>query len=226
MINNLERRQINIEGDWSMNEIKRIDHIFEALSRLTGSDSIADLFNQQTTTLHHSGRSGRVGRTRRSHIFLDDQWTDWTLAHELGHRWNNAWERQPEHFLQKVIGAGRLEWIKYYLRRFEKWLEKHLKRLGVKKRIDWRHLWYSAGNAPPPCGVDRNFNASEDLAESFASILFPAQAKKRAREAAARTRDRFDHWDWGKIYENYEQTPRGKLIIQRLKEHVSSEKHV
>ncbi len=209
---------VKLEGDWSQQEIDRIVMILLRLSERAGGRSIPELFNGQPTILHHSGRPGRVGRTRGCDIYLDDDWTDWTLAHELGHRWNNAWRRLPERGLRKTIRAGKLEWVKKGLRRIEKWLENLLQRLGYKARLDWHTLWYHAGDAPPPCGVDRNFNASEDLAECFAATLLQEDAQRRARKAAERTRGIGEKWNWPSQFSYFSATPRGQLLMRLLKD--------
>lgn len=208
---------IHLEGDWSRHEKYRILNIFQRLSVLSGGISIPQLFNHQSTILNHSGRPGRVGRTRGGDIFLDDDWTDWTFAHELGHRWNNAWNRRPEKRLRKVVGAGKLEWLKKCLRHVEKWLEKALRRLGFKSRLDWRGLWYHPGEAPPPCGVDRNFNASEDLAESFAAIIFQEDVRRRARRAIERIGVIGKRWDWPSLFQHFLLTPRGQFVMALLR---------
>ena len=216
--------KIHLAGDWSRHEKYRILNIFQRLSHHAGGRSIPALFNGQSTTLHHSGRPGRVGRTRGSDIFLDDNWTDWTFAHELGHRWNNAWHRQPEKQLQRMVGAGRLEWLKKTLRRFTKSLEKMLIGIGLKIHMDWHAFWYHPGEAPPPCGVDRNFNASEDLAESFAAIIFQEDAQKRARRAVERIGKFGKRWDWPSHFQNYHATPRGQAMGALLRR-LPAEKH-
>ncbi len=162
MLKDLLNWGIELIGEWSTDEINRIHGVFQKLADLGGGPSLRNLFNDQKTILYHSDRSGKVGRTKGGEIFLDSSWTNWTLAHELGHRWNNAWARQPEENLRTALGAGKFEWIKRQLRRFEKWLTRVLRSWGGKTKIDWKALWYNPGGGAPPCGVDRNFNSSED----------------------------------------------------------------
>ena len=212
----LTRWGIHLEGAWTRHEKYRILNVFQRLSRNAGGKSIPLLFNQQATTLRHSGRPGRVGRTRGSEILLDEHWTDWTLAHELGHRWNNAWRRQPEKRLQRMVGAGRWEWLRKGLRGGVKWAEKALKKVGLEARLDWQPLWYHPGQAAPPCGVDRNFNASEDLAESFAAAIFGEDAQKRARRAVERSGEVGKKWDWPSQFQSYAATPRGQAMASLL----------
>ena len=218
LLNRMENWQIQLEDEWSLEEIQRVLKVFDTLAEQTGTSSIPQLFNHQITILKHSGRPGRVGRTKGNEIILDDNWTDWTFAHELGHRWNNAWERLPEQRLRQAVGAGKFEWLKRALRRFEKWLERVFKKFDVKKKIDWPTLWYQPGSAPPPCGVDRNFNASEDLAESFAATIFPAEAKTRTNNVATRAIAFAKSWDWSTTFSDYLQTPRGQITLQTIKE--------
>ena len=206
-----------LEGDWTPEEVTRILAVFQRLSDLAEDRDVIELFNHQPTVFHHSGRPGRVGRTRGHDIFLDNDWTDWTLAHELGHRWNNAWNRQPEQRLRRAVQAGKFEWLKHSLRLLTKWLESRLRDLGIKSRLDWQALWYKPGKSPPPCGLDRNFNASEDLAESFAGIIFPAQIKERAKRAAARLNKSRTDWDWGQKVASFTETARGETVLKTLR---------
>ena len=214
----LENWKIQLEGEWSLEELQRVLKVFETLAQQADAKTIPQLFNHQTTILRHSGRPGRVGRTKANEIMLDNDWTDWTFAHELGHRWNNAWDRLPEQRLRQALGAGKLEWLMRSLRRFQKWLERVLKKFNIKKNFDWPILWYKPGDAPPPCGVDRNFNASEDLAESFAATIFPAEAKTRTSNVATRTIKLAKSWDWSTTFSDYLQTPRGQITLQTIKE--------
>jgi hypothetical protein len=220
----LSQWNVLLDGDWSRQEVDRIANVFQRISEGAGGKPISTLFNGQTTFLQHSGRPGRVGRTRGAYIYLDKDWTDWTFAHELGHRWNNAWNRQPERLLRQTVGAGKLEWLKMGLRRFEKWLEKLLRRLGFNGRLDWRALWYHPGDAPPPCGVDRNFNASEDLAESFAGIIFQDDAQNRAQQASERMGHLGERWNWPLKFAKFSATPRGQSTIHLLNTLTAKEK--
>ena len=210
----LSQRQIAFEGDWTEGEQERILTVFERIEALA-QQGTRGIFNGQTTTFRKSGRPGRAGRTLGGTVELDGDWTDWTLAHELGHRWNNAWQRTPERDLRASLGAGGWEWLKRPLRRFEKSLERFLKKLGVTKRLDWRALWYHAGQAAPPCGADRNFNASEDLAESFAASIFPQDAKERAAKASKRLAKA--DWDWGEQKGEFNRTQRGEFVQRRMR---------
>lgn len=217
--------KVELDGDWSRGEIDRIIKILNRLIAEADGKSISELLNNQQTTLHHSGRPGRVGHTRGADVYLDKDWTDWTLAHELGHRWNNAWKRQPEKRLRKTLRAGRLEWLMKGLRRFEKWLERALKPLEFKGHLDWHKLWYQPGDAPPPCGVDRNFNASEDLAESFAAIIFQENAQNRSRRAVKRLGAHGQKWNWPAQFLKFSETPRGQVMLRLLKNLVAEEEY-
>lgn len=210
----LNSRKIVLKGNWTETETGRILAVLRRIEAVSGQN-VSGVFNQQATTFIKSGRSGRVGRTRGSEVELDADWTDWTLAHELGHRWNNAWQRTPERDLRTSLGAGRGEWLKRPLRRFEKALERTLKKLGIQKRLDWQALWYHPGQAAPPCGADRNFNASEDLAESFAASVFPEVAKERAAKASKRL-VRAD-WDWGEQKGTFGKTMRGEYVQKQMR---------
>jgi hypothetical protein len=210
----LSQRQIAFEGDWTAGEQERILSVLERIEALA-QQGTRGVFNGQATTFRKSGRPGRAGRTLGGTVELDGDWTDWTLAHELGHRWNNAWRRTPERDLRTQMGAGGWEWLKRPLRRFEKSLERFLKKLGITKRLDWRALWYHPGQAAPPCGADRNFNASEDLAESFAASVFPQDAKERAAKASKRLAKA--DWDWGEQKGAFSRTQRGEFVQSRMR---------
>ncbi|QRN83291.1 hypothetical protein JR338_00600 [Chloroflexota bacterium] len=207
----LIKSKVVLEGDWAEDEARRILAVMQRIEALAGKN-VASVFNGQETIFRHSSRAGRVGRTIGGTVELDAEWTDWTLAHELGHRWNNAWQRSPERDLRTRLQAGRLEWLKRPLRHFEKWLERSL---GLKKRLDWQALWYHTGIAAPPCGSDRNFNASEDLAECFASSVFPEVAKGRATKAAKRGEK--SDWDWGTNHKEFNETTRGQHIMSQMR---------
>ncbi|MBG0770734.1 MAG: hypothetical protein H0S82_03450 [Anaerolineaceae bacterium] len=212
----LIKSKVVLTGDWTEAETKRISAVLKRIERLSSRD-VASVFNGQETTFRHSTRAGRAGRTIGGTVELDAEWTDWTLAHELGHRWNNAWQRRPERDLRTSLQAGRLEWLKRPLRRFEKWLEQSLKKLGAKTKLDWQALWYHPGSAAPPCGSDRNFNASEDLAECFAASVFPEVAKERAAKAAKRVAKSRHDWDWGKAHPEFGATLRGQFLRSELR---------
>ena len=210
----LNQRQIAFEGDWTDGEQERILTVLERIEALAHRD-LPKVLNGQSTTFRKSGRPGRAGRTLGGLVELDADWTDWTLAHELGHRWNNAWQRTPERDLRTSLGAGGWEWLKRPLRRFEKSLEHLLKKIGVTARLDWQALWYHPGQAAPPCGADRNFNASEDLAESFAASVFPQEAKERAAKASQRLAKA--GWDWGEQKGDFDRTKRGEFLQRRMR---------
>ncbi|MBG0787329.1 MAG: hypothetical protein H0S79_19740 [Anaerolineaceae bacterium] len=210
----LIKNKVVLEGDWTEAEAQRILAVYKRIEALAGRN-LTGVFNGQETTFRHSARTGRAGRTIGGTVELDAEWTDWTLAHELGHRWNNAWQRSPERDLRTRLQAGRMEWLKRPLRRLEKWLERSL---GLKKRLDWQALWYHTGNAAPPCGSDRNFNASEDLAECFAASVLPEAAKERAAKAAKRLEKSKQDWDWGKAHSKFGDTPRGLALISQMRE--------
>ncbi len=210
----LTQWNVQLEGEWTAAEAERIKTVFERLGELMGgSDRLPARFNGKTTHMHHSGRPGRAGYTIGDDVYLNDDWTDWTLAHELGHRWNNAWGREPQKLLQKEMRAGQGEWLKLPVRRWlkktERFMTKHWEFTG---RLDWRSLWDHTGDGPPPCGVDRNFNASEDFAECFAAAVFPEDAKGRAQRAAKKLGEKSKNWDWSQKTPSFEKTPRGQQI--------------
>jgi len=78
--------QIELLGEWSSDEVNRIHSIFETLTNNARTNHLPELLSGLPTTLQHSGCVGTVGRTRGNTILLDDAWSNWTLAHEIGHR--------------------------------------------------------------------------------------------------------------------------------------------
>ncbi len=112
--------------------------------------------------------------------------TAWTICHELAHGWDaaNSWRSSTR--MAKATHSG------FLFPRLHLW------------RPPWKFFWYRVGSPPPPCGIDRNFNAIEDFAESVTAYLYPEEAAKRANERG------YPYEKWG--YNAFHNTPRGEFI--------------
>lgn len=116
--------------------------------------------------------------------------TTWTVAHEFAHAWDASLGWRLSRQLKAETGSG-------FTFKFihTKWPR-------------WKFFWYYAGSPPPPCGVDKNFTAAEDFAETVAAYIFPEEAKRRA---AARG---YPYEKWG--YQHFHDTPRGQFLKRLL----------
>ena len=112
--------------------------------------------------------------------------TSWTIAHELAHRWDASTGWVLSKRLRRDTHSGFLFRPLHIL------------------RPSWKIFWYRVGSLPPPCGVDKNFNAIEDFAESVTAFLYPEEAAKRAAERG------YPYEKWG--YGHFHDTPRGKIV--------------
>ena len=112
--------------------------------------------------------------------------TTWTITHELAHGWDASTGWQFSKRMAKTTRSGLL------FPRLHLW------------RPPWKLFWYHVGSPPPPCGVDRHFNAIEDFAESVTAYLYPEEAARRAADRG------YPYEQWGYIH--FGETPRGKFI--------------
>lgn len=116
--------------------------------------------------------------------------TTWTIAHELAHSWDaaNGWRHSKA--MRKATKSG-FRWHAVY-----RW------------QPGWKFFWYRVGSPPPPCGVDKHFNAVEDFAEAVTAFLYPEEAAKRAAERG------MPYEKWG--YVHFHETPRGKFVKELM----------
>ena len=133
-----------------------------------------------------------LGLTSKGLVRLNPKYlTEWTIIHELAHAWD----------------AGNNWLISDILRR-----ETHS---GFRSR--WLHsiypnrkqFLYHVGSPPAPCGIDKNFTAKEDFAESLTAYLFPDEARCRA------SRRGYSYEFNGFIH--FHDTPRGQFIHSLLR---------
>lgn len=112
--------------------------------------------------------------------------TQWTIVHELAHALDAAHGWQLSQQMKAHTGSGFLCKPLHYARPL------------------WKFFWYRAGSPPPPCGIDQNFNALEDFAETVTAFIFPEEAKKRAEARG------YPYEKWG--YTHFHDTPRGQFF--------------
>lgn len=127
------------------------------------------------------------GLTSRGLIRLNpDGMTEWTVVHELAHAWDaaNGWKLSEQ--MSKATGS-------FFPSRW----------LHMRHPKDPAY-WYHVGSPPAPCGIDKNFNAKEDFAESVTAYLFPEEAHRRAEIRKAAYEE--------KGFTHFHETPRGKYI--------------
>ncbi len=128
-----------------------------------------------------------LGLTSKGLVRLNPKYiTEWTVVHELAHAWDAANNWLISDLLRRDTHSGfRFHWL-------------HLR---YRER---KQFWYHIGSPPAPCGVDKNFNAKEDFAESVTAYLFPDEARRRASKRG------FSYEFNGFIH--FHDTPRGKFI--------------
>jgi len=117
--------------------------------------------------------------------------TEWTVTHELAHSLDSAHRWRLSGQMKKFTGSGFLS------------KALHLEQPG------WKLFWYRVGSPPPPCGIDKNFNALEDFAETVTAFIFPEEAHRRAAERG------YPYEKWG--YTHFHATPRGTYFANLIR---------
>ena len=132
------------------------------------------------------------GLTSRGLVRLNpDHMTEWTVVHELAHAWDAANNWLISDIMRKETHSGfRFHWLHMRFR-------------------ERKQFWYHVGNPPAPCGVDKNFDAKEDFAESLTAYLFPEDARRKASKRG------YSYEFNGFIH--FHDTPRGKFILSLLR---------
>ena len=129
----------------------------------------------------------QLGLTSKGSIILNPRYiTEWTVVHELAHAWDAANDWLISDIMRKETHSGFL-WQWLHLRFREQKL-----------------FWYYVGSPPAPCGIDKNFNAKEDFAESVTAYLFPDEARRKASKRG------YSYEVNGFIH--FHDTPRGNFI--------------
>lgn len=116
--------------------------------------------------------------------------TEWTVTHELAHSLDSAHGWRLSKMMRKQTGSGFPFKVLHFL------------------RPDWQRFWYRVGSPPPPCGIDRNFNALEDFAETVTAYVFPEEAQRRAATRG------YPYEQWG--YGHFHLTPRGRFFASLI----------
>jgi hypothetical protein len=186
------------EGDWTLDEIEQIWWILFRISNLMGGYINFQLkYGCQTWVFkHHLGIHAGVASSS-GYAELKTGFTNWTLAHELGHLLSFANDRAFEKGLQQAVGAGKGEWWKAPLRDI---------------LPEWKVFWYDPGSSPPVNGVDKNFDESEDFAESFAAVVLPEEAAKKGKKHNSID----DPYNWVMMNNgsfDFSTTPRGLYVL-------------
>jgi hypothetical protein len=141
----------------------------------------------------HYGGIGKAHSVKLNQAGFDA----WTVVHEHAHAWDGVDGWDHSRAMQKTVGAGYRDFIARFLHIF---------------RPDNPEYWYLPGNSPPPCGIDRNFNAKEDFAEAVTAFVFPNMAKQRAVDRGWP----YDNPTYGYAYERFVDTPRGVFIKELM----------
>jgi hypothetical protein len=185
------------EGKWTLDELKTLE---------AGVTNLADAMGGANTFISNIGgvnvEQGYLlmarGKTMRHRIRFTDSPTsidEWTVVHELAHAWdaNFSWRLSKE--LKEYVGG---KWLL-----FPKTLPG-----GIRYR-------YDPGEWPPPAGIDTNFNAREDFAESVTAFIYPEEAQEKAERPPDETGGGgIPYRRYG--YINYYQTPRAQYIAKLL----------
>lgn len=117
--------------------------------------------------------------------------TEWTIVHELAHAWDAANGWLISDIMRKETHSG------FHFH----WLHSNYP--------NRKQFWYHVGSPPAPCGIDKNFTAKEDFAESLTAYLFPDEARRRASKRG------YSYEFNGFIH--FHDTPRGQFIHSLLR---------
>ncbi len=170
-----------LSGEWQERELALLE---EVITRYQAAGMPDPFPYPVTITLENSGKNClRGGRTICLNV---NGLTTWTISHELAHGWDAANKWHLSKAMRKATRSGFL------------W------QAGHRWQPEWKLFWYRVGSPPPPCGVDKHFNAIEDFAEAVTAYLYPEEAAKRASERG------MPYEKWG--YAHFHETPRGKFV--------------
>jgi hypothetical protein len=141
-------------------------------------------------TVHLDAKGGNNFQKQDQIHFNPHNLTEWTVTHELAHSLDSAHGWRLSRMMRERTGSGYPFKILHHL------------------RPTWKLFWYRVGSPPPPCGIDKNFNALEDFAETVTAYIFPEEAHQRA-EARGHP---YEKWGYG----HFHFTPRGNFIASLL----------
>jgi hypothetical protein len=165
--------------------IDTINHFYQVTGDLYLHSNIPAIYSI------YLDKAGGNNFQKKSQIHLNPRnLTQWTVTHELAHSLDSAHGWGLSRMMKKHTRSG--------------FLCKALHLL----RPTWKLFWYGVGSPPPPCGVDKNFNALEDFAETVTAYIFPDEAYQRA------TARGYPYEKWG--YTHFYDTPRGRFLADLI----------
>jgi len=198
-----ENYNLEFEGYWTIDELMQIMSVLSIIASLMGGYSnFQEHYGNQTWLIrHHTGEYAGVAHPS-GYIELKAGFSEWTLAHEFGHALDYASGKAYRRGLRSLVDAGKGEIWKSCLRAV---FPKH------------EEFWYDPGTSPPVNGVNANFNAGEDFAESFAAVVLPDEAKEKGAYHLLHDTP----YDWvtmnGGSYD-FSTTPRGIYVLSILRQ--------
>jgi len=163
--------------------IAAINHFYKVTDRLYVNIATPALY-----TVHLDAKGGNNFQKQDQIHFNPLNLTEWTVTHELAHSLDSAHGWRLSKMMREHTGSG--------------FRCKALHQVWPQ----WKLFWYRVGSPPPPCGIDKNFNAVEEFAETVTAFSFPEEADRRA---AARG---YPYEKWG--YGNFHATLRGRFLAK------------
>ena len=181
---------IHLEGIWSDQNHELINQAVKLFFSL-GSDP-AVFWSGLANLVLSPAKIRYGGITRKGQICLNPiGLTGWTIVHELAHAWDFACGMQLSNDMRDFTQSYGTTLLFHWL-----W-------------PDDERYWYRVGSPPPPCGIDRRFNAREDFAESVTAYVYPEEAACRAAQRG------MPYSDFG--FDDFKKTPRGRFVKSLLK---------
>jgi hypothetical protein len=180
---------MNLDGDWSEATLTVLGSAVRSFRSVFSNAEVKTVWLDHIKITLSEIKYG--GLTITVYVKLNIQgFTEWTVVHELAHAWDaeNAWNLSRE--MKRVTGSH--------------FPFKPIHMLFPSNKT----FWYHVGSPPPPCGIDRNFNALEDFAESVTAFVYPDIAHQRA---VARG---YPYETYG--FSTFQQTPRGVFVSQLI----------
>lgn len=183
------RTGIPLSGDWHERDLLLLSEVLERYQQAGITLPFASPAAPGTPaplSIHLENKGKNCLRDGKTICFNSSGLTAWTVTHEFAHGWDaaNGWRFSKQ--MAKATRSG------FLFPRLHLW------------RPPWKVFWYRVGSPPPPCGVDKHFNAIEDFAESVTAFLYPEEAARRATQRG------YPYEKWG--YAHYHDTPRGKFV--------------
>jgi len=199
-----ENYNLEFEGYWTIDELMQIMSVLSIIASLMGGYSnFQEHYGNQTWLIrHHTGEYAGCA-SPSGYIELKAGFSDWTLAHEFGHALDFASGGVYRKALQLIVGAGKDE--------------NELWKIRLRKACpECSAFWYDPGTSPPVNGVDANFNAAEDFAESFAAVILTDKAAEKG-ETHFRNNSPYDWVAMNNDSYDFRTTPRGMYVLSILR---------